>query len=242
KAGADEDDYLRLKAEIEAETGFPLSFEGIYKWIAFLPSKVTPGLPAQNRYFGVYRRGELKVRGIEARRHDTPLFFKQCQMEVIRVLAEADTVAEAKEKVPECVGVFLKYAKAIEERIVPVEEMAFTTNLSKKPEEYINRTLQSTVAKQLAGEGVELHAGEGIRYVIRDYQSSGSKRAVPVDFLEEAAAYDPRRYIRLLAEACASVLTEFDKRCDADWLVGQHKHGSALNRSPVARKIGDEST
>ena len=43
REGAEEADYLELKKEIEEETGFPLSFEGIYKWVAFLPSKVDAG-------------------------------------------------------------------------------------------------------------------------------------------------------------------------------------------------------
>ena len=105
--------------------------------------------------------------------------------------------------------------------------MAFATNLSKKPEEYVNRTLQASAVKQLAGEGVELHAGEGIRYVIKDYESTGSKRAVPMDF-GEAREYDPKRYVRLLADACASVLKEFDGRCDSQWLMGREQYGMTL--------------
>ncbi|MDV3277508.1 MAG: hypothetical protein LYZ69_03455 [Nitrososphaerales archaeon] len=228
REGAEEADYLELKAEIEAETGFPLSFEGIYKWIAFLPSKVDAGLPVLNRYFGAYRGGGLKVRGIEARRHDTPLLFKRCQMEILRILADGDTVEDARKRLPQCVLAFEKYANVIEERGAPAEEMAFAMNLSKRPEEYVNRTLQSSVARQLAEKGVDLHAGEGVRYVIRDYQSSGSRRAVPVDF-EEAIEYDTKRYVRLLAEACASVLKEFDQRYGATFLVRQHECTSTIS-------------
>jgi DNA polymerase-2 len=227
REGADEGDYLELATEIEKETGFTISFEGIYKWVAFLPSKVIQSLPVQNRYFGVYRTGELKVRGIEARRHDTPLLFKRCQMEILRMLAETDSVEEAKKKLPECALVFARYARRIEMREAAPEELAFAMNLSKTPGEYVNRTLQSSVARQLAGEGVDLHAGEGIRYVIRDY-SSDFRRAVPVDF-EEASEYDPKRYVRLLAETCESVLKVFDSRYDATSLVMRYEHGSALD-------------
>jgi DNA polymerase elongation subunit (family B) len=69
------DNYLELKESIERETGFALSFEGIHKWIAFVQSKHNDVLPVPNRYFGVYEDGTLKIRGIEARRHDTPIFF-----------------------------------------------------------------------------------------------------------------------------------------------------------------------
>ncbi len=75
KEGAKQEEYLALREEIETQTNFDLSFEGVYKWIAFLASKMNPSLPVANRYFGAYRSGELKIRGIEARRHDTPRLF-----------------------------------------------------------------------------------------------------------------------------------------------------------------------
>ncbi|HJU60281.1 MAG TPA: DNA polymerase domain-containing protein, partial [Nitrososphaeraceae archaeon] len=59
-------DYFKLKETIESNTEFDISFEGIYKWIAFLPSEINSHLPVLNRYFGVFEDGTLKVRGIES--------------------------------------------------------------------------------------------------------------------------------------------------------------------------------
>ena len=213
KEGAEERDYLEVKEEIRAETGFEISFEGIYKWIAFLPSKMNPRLPVLNRYFGAYRSGDVKVRGIEARRHDTPHLFKRCQMEVLEVLAKADTLAEARLRIPECVAVFQRYVGAIRRRDVPAEELAFSRDLSKAPGEYTNKTLQASVARQLAAEGVDLHAGEGIRYIIAERE-----RGVPLDFGE--GRYSPERYVELLSEACATVLQEFDGSYEKRRLMG----------------------
>jgi DNA polymerase-2 len=219
KEKADEADYLELKAEIESETGFTISFEGIYKWVAFLPSKVDPDLPVLNRYFGAYRTGELKVRGIEARRHDTPLAFARFQMEALKVLAEAGSIAEAKTKIPECIEIFLRHAGALARHEVPATELAFTTNLSKAPEEYTAMTVQRAAVKQLVGEGAKLHAGEGIRYVITDYRGNDSKRATPLDVIRDETKYDAERYIELLAETYSSVLEPFDPKCTAEWLT-----------------------
>ncbi|MDE1853914.1 MAG: hypothetical protein KGI38_09265 [Thaumarchaeota archaeon] len=230
--GANKRDYLELKAEIEKETGFVMSFEGIYKWVAFLPSKVDPALPVLNRYFGVYRTGELKVRGIEARRHDTPLTFARCQMDMLKVLAKADTVAEAKTMVPDCVEIFLKHAEALARHEVPASELAYTTNLSKAPEEYTTMTVQHAAVKQLVGEGATIHAGEGIRYVITDYGGKDSKRATPLDMVEDESKYDAERYIGLLAETCSSVLEPFDPACAAYGLM----------RSYEARRSGKLTT
>jgi DNA polymerase elongation subunit (family B) len=223
RAGATKADYLELKTDIEAETGFAISFEGIYKWVAFLPSKVDAAIPVLNRYFGVYQNGELKVRGVEARRHDTPLAFARCQMEILRVLAEADTVAEAKTRVPECIGIFLRHAEALSRRETPASELAFTTNLSKAPEEYTTMTVQHAAIRQLVGEGATLHAGEGIRYVITDYKGKDSKRATPLDVIKAETKYDSGRYIRLLAETCSSVLEPFDPGCTALGLMSAYE-------------------
>ncbi len=223
KENSGEDDYRRLKAEIESETGFAMSFDGIYKWVAFLPSKVEPGIPVLNRYFGAYRRGNLKVRGIEARRHDTPRAFARYQMEILGVLAGADTIAEAKTKVPECIEIFLGHAEELARREVPASELAFSTNLSKSPEEYTTMTVQHAAIKQLVGEGAALHAGEGIRYVITDYKGGDSKRAVPLDMIRDQNRYDSERYIALLAEACSSVLEPFDPGCTAAGLLSAYE-------------------
>jgi DNA polymerase-2 len=223
KAGADRDSYIELKAEIEAETEFAMSFEGIYKWVAFLPSKVEPGIPVLNRYFGAYEDGSLKVRGIEARRHDTPLAFAKCQMDILRVLAKAGAVSEVREKVPECIEIFFERADALARHEVPASELAFTTNLSKAPDEYTTMTVQHAAVRQLVGEGAFLHAGEGIRYVITDYRGRDSKRATPLDMVEDETKYDSERYIRLLAETCSSVLEPFDLECSAEGLMSRYE-------------------
>ena len=228
---ASETDYLALRSEIESETGFAISFEGVYKWVVFLPSKVDPNIPVLNRYFGAYRTGELKVRGIEARRHDTPQEFKKCQMEILNVLAGADTVGEARSMVPECVEIFLGYARALERHEVLASDLAFTTNLSKGPDEYSSMTVQHAAIRQLVGEGAKLHAGEGIRYVITDYKGRDSKRATPVDVIRDESKYDAERYIALLAETCASVLEPFDQRRTAEGLLESYE---SLRSSPLA--------
>ena len=49
KVDANEQDYRRLQAQIEEATGFPITFEGIYRWIVFLPSKTHKDIPVLNR-------------------------------------------------------------------------------------------------------------------------------------------------------------------------------------------------
>lgn len=176
-----------------------------------------------NRYFGVYQDGELKVRGIEARRHDTPRAFAECQMTILRVMANASSVKEVRTRLPEYVEIFLRYAEALEHHETRPSELAFTTNLSKGPEEYTSMTVQHAAVKRLLGEGVELHAGEGIRYVITDYGGRDSKRVTPVDVMGDDVMYDSKRYVELLAETCSSILEPFDTRYSAVGLLSMYE-------------------
>ena len=220
KAGAGRDDFERLRREIEAETKFAISFEGIYKWIAFLPSKVDAGVPVLNQYFGAYTDGKLKVRGIEARRHDTPAFFSKCQLEILERLAKAGSVEEARAMVDDCIDIFLEHARSLLEHRAPIAGLVFTRNLSRKPGEYANRSLTSSVADQLVREGVELHAGEAVQYVITDYESkSPGRRAVAFELVDEKTVYDAKRYVELLAETCSTVLRPFREECNAERLL-----------------------
>jgi len=211
KQGTSDGEYWSLKDEIQKRTDFDLSFEGVYKWIVFLPSKTNPMLPVATRYFGAYKRGELKVRGIEARRHDTPMLLKKCQMEILGVLAKADSIAEAKKMVPDCRAVVDKYARALLRHEVSPSELVITRNISKVPSEYKVNTLEASAASQLVEAGRELHAGESIEYVITSYRSSGRKfRTRPQELVTESTRYDAGRYVELLEEACKTVIAPFE--------------------------------
>jgi DNA polymerase, archaea type len=212
--------YLKLKESIERETGFKLSFEGIYKWIAFVHSKTNDILPVPNRYFGAFEDGSLKIRGIEARRHDTPVFFSRCQNEILKVMAtDGNTISEVKALVSAKVNdIFQKYAIALKEQKVPIEELVLTKRLSKNTSEYQNRkTVESDALHLLKSEGKSLKAGEILKYVITDYYFHNGKpglsrnnRAIPIELLNDKnSTYDVTRYIELLAKTSNSVTEPF---------------------------------
>ncbi len=79
-------DFQPLLNEILDRTGLPVALDGVYRWVAFLPSRVNPRVPVPNRYFGVFQDGSLKMRGIETRRRDTPPFLKKLQLEMLAAL------------------------------------------------------------------------------------------------------------------------------------------------------------
>src|SRR5919199_1682889 len=213
--------YLKLKEAIQRETGFRLSFEGIYKWIAFIHSKANDILPVPNRYFGAFSDGSLKIRGIEARRHDTPVLFSRCQNEILKVMAtDGNTINEVKALMSAKINdIFQKYAVVLKEQKVPTEELVLTKRLSKNTSEYQNRnTVESDTLHLLKSEGKSLKAGEILKYVITDYyfhnrkiNLSRNNRAIPIELFDDnIRTYDAKRYIELLAKTCNSVTEPFD--------------------------------
>ena len=210
--------YLKLKESIEQQTGFKISFEGLYKWIVFTSSKQNDTLPVPNRYFGSFENNSLKIRGLEIRRHDTPVFFSKFQNEILEVIARGNSINEVKKLMLEVMNTFQKYAIRLKEGQVPLEELIFTKILSKDFDEYQKgrNTVENSAINLLNSEGKTMKAGELLRYVITDYYQRYSVIwAIPIELITfdmektKNTTYDLIRYKGLLAETCNSVIEHF---------------------------------
>ena len=209
KQGATSDDYLKLKEPIEKATGYDLSFEGVYKWVAFLPSKQEAIVPVPNRYFGVFKDGKIKDRGIETRRHDTPPLFARFQREALQIMAQGDTVEQVKTLMPNVQDLFMKYRQELQDGKVPLADLLFKKMLSKT--EYAVNTVESGSFYQLQDEGKLMRPGQVLQYVITDYyRKNAKKRSTPVELINEKTTYDAKRYVELLAEVGNSVAGPFE--------------------------------
>lgn len=212
KNGAVPKDYMKIKNQIEKETGFGMSCD-LYNWIAFLPSKKTKKIPVPNRYFGALQDGTLKIRGIEARRHDTPNFFKACQLEILTLFSRRKTINDIKKAVIEAKSIQKKYEDKLTRGEVLPKDLVFTNRLTKATGEYKSNTIQADAVNQLRWEGKPVAAGQKIRYIINDYSRKISKRVIPLEIAPPNSEYDVKRYIKLLDECCKSILEPFEDPC-----------------------------
>jgi DNA polymerase I len=202
--------YMKLKEEIEKATNFEISYEGEYKWIAFLSSKNNPKVGVPNRYFGCYQDGTIKDRGIETRRHDTPAYFSRFQREILEIMAQGNNVKEVRARMPEVKHAFQKYKQQLKEGRVPLVDLIFTKMLSKDANAYTANTAETGAIYQLQDEGKSMQAGQILQYVITDYYRKNSrKRTIPVALINEKTTYDSRRYAELLATVCNSITEPF---------------------------------
>jgi DNA polymerase-2 len=207
KPDATVEEYEQLCAEIERKLDFPISFEGRYKWIVFLTSRVNSRVPVLNRYYGVFEDGTMKVRGIDLRRRDTPGIVRRCQNEMLTVLSEANSSREFRLLVPKALKVLDGYVSLLRAGRVPIEDLVIEKNLSKMPNEYVNQVPQAIVAKQLIKEGEEIHAGQHVSYIITGSKSSiRENRALAAELADQNTKYDSEKYVELLNSSAMNLL------------------------------------
>jgi len=211
-------DYDALLEEIHAETGLHIALEGVYRWLAFLPSRTEPRLAVANRYFGAFEDGSLKIRGIEIRRRDTPRFIKDTQLGMLELLAQARDAHEFRARVPQAVAYAQERLYQLRAGRVPVEQLLVTHRLSRRPEEFSVRTAAARVANQLARAGVELHPGERLRFLL----VPGPQKALPQEHLPGQIPYDRQAYTELMLRAIESLLAPVgvDRGTLELWLLG----------------------
>ena len=134
KQNATVEDYKALCEKITEQSKIPINFEGRYKWIVFLPSRMHPNIGVLNRYYGVMENGKVKVRGIEVRRRDTPKFIFDAQTDIIKAFSTANNVEELYQKIPQALNVVKAYRQKLLNNEIPIWDLVITKHLSKKPE------------------------------------------------------------------------------------------------------------
>lgn len=201
---ADPSEYKELCKEISEDTGLQLDFKGMYKWIVFLHSTTNPDLPVLNRYYGVLSDGEIRVRGLEARKHDTPRLIHDAQMDMIKALSIASNREEFIDAIPRARKVLQEYIERVCEGKVDLEDLVICRNLSMSPSEYSVMTKQAAVAAQLKTYGVNLQAGQKARFVVLNSSARNPIRRVIAAELSKHGSktlYDKEEYVKLLRKA-----------------------------------------
>ena len=210
KKGVTESDFIELVDEIYRETELPISFQGVYRWIVFLPSETRRTLPVLTRYYGVFMDGRIKARGIATRRHDTPEVVRKCIEEMLTILAKGEDSSIFYNRVPESMNVLKKYVQALKSRRIELDDLVIEKHLSREIYEYRHEVLQAIAAKQLVREKVEVRAGQSISFIIINSENRFSKnRVLAAELVDERTPYDVDRYLELLFSSAATILAPF---------------------------------
>jgi len=228
KPNAQIEDYENLCKVITEQSGVPINFEGRYKWIVFLPSKMHPRVGVLNRYYGVMEDGKIKVRGLEIRRRDTPRFVFDAQTEMINTLATANNTAELRKKIPVALEVVRRYRQKLLDGDVPIGDLIVTKRMSRKPERYHQHVSQVIAAEQLTKEGAEVHAGNSVKFLFTHSKNKRHERRVKAaQLIEKGIEPDTEKYLILLYSSAANLLSFEGYTIESiyDAIQGQKRRG-----------------
>jgi DNA polymerase I len=185
-----------FKEAVEEETGILTEMDD-YDWIVFLPQ--ADGSGAYNRYFGRLFTGKVKIRGVMARRGDTPEYVRRMQQELFEVLGQARSREELQGVEPRTREIARRYMDGLEE--AEVRELAIHRRVSRLS--YTRRCAEGSAVSAHAKMGIDLAPGMVMSYVVRD---AGRWEVDPEGC---AAEYDGAYYKKLLEKAWEEVASAF---------------------------------
>ena len=207
KRNLGEEEVLELCRKISEITGVTMSLEGVYRWMAFLPSKGNPESPVANRYFGLFKSGKIKARGLSFRRSDMPPLIREAQMRMIEILAEAKNMDDYRSKIPKVLDLLLEYSLMLKDGQTKKEDLVIGKTISKEPNAYKVDSLTALAAQQLEDVGIPIHPGEKVKYVIKNAKSKDKgERVRPFPLVGPDDTYDVKKYLEMLVKATEEVL------------------------------------
>ncbi len=197
-------DFQPLLQAIAAQTHLPIALDGVYRWVAFLPSRQDARIPVPNRYFGVFQDGTLKMRGIEARRRDTPPWIASVQVEILKILARASDISALPGCLPAAALLLRQEIARLRAGRIPLEQLLAAQNLSRELSEYRTPSPAARAAAQLQAVGKSLRPGQRVRFLY----TLGKPGVYAWDLPKppDPACLDFKRYIKLLLRAASAVL------------------------------------
>ena len=207
KGCSKQEHFTDVITKINLHTGLTINLDGIYRWVAFLPSKTDARIPIANRYFGVFQSGEIKVRGVEARRRDTPIWIAAVQKEMIALLGQARTRAELSDCIQKAFCFYYSSLEKLEKNQVPVDQLVINGKVSYALEAYKASTASVRAARQMEAAGMPIKPGMRIRFVYRKGEPDvfAWDLGKPIDPSE----VNKPKYVELLAKAGSAVLAPF---------------------------------
>ncbi|MCJ7696651.1 MAG: hypothetical protein MUO40_14670 [Anaerolineaceae bacterium] len=193
--------FQDLLVMIQQRTSMPITLDGVYRWLVFVPSRQNINRPVPNRYFGLFQDGVIKVRGIDARRHDTTPFISHTQMHILTMLADYKNPQEALTPI-------IRYLKTSISKLhngeVPLEDLIVKRRLGRELNVYRALPAAARAAKQLESIGKYLRPGQRVSFI--HMLGNPGVHAWDLPTPPDPAGIDKAYYQELIMRAASTVL------------------------------------
>jgi DNA polymerase I len=170
----------------------------------------------KKNYLGVTKEGKADVKGLTGKKSHTPKFIKTLFYELIDILTTVQNESEfvnAKKQITKKIS---EYAKKIQEKEIPLTDLAFNVMISKAPSEYVKTIPQHIRAAKQLETIREIKKGDIISYV-KILNKPGVK---PVE-IARPDEIDSSKYMEFMERTLEQITSSMD--LDFDTILGKPK-------------------
>lgn len=196
-----------LSETAKRDHGVDLEVDKEYRYVVLSDRK--------KNYFGVTKSGNVDVKGLTGKKSHTPKFIKNLFYDLVGVLSEVQDAGGFEKARTDVSSRIAECARRVQDRDIPVEDLAYKYTLSKDPSEYTKTIPQHIRAAKMLEPGRTLRRGDTVSYI--KTLGGGVK---PVE-LAKPGEIDPSKYIEFIESTLEQIVSSMD--LDFDTILGKPK-------------------
>jgi DNA polymerase family B len=207
---ASREDFEIVKNELIKETGLEMTLEFQYKFLVLLYIETDEKMEARKHYFGHTYDNQLITRGIDTRRHDSPIFIKEFQRTLLSKLFDCHSTKEVLTTGYE--NALLYITQSIDKLMngeVQITDLVISKLLRQNIEKYRSLFPHVAAAIKLNISGEIANRGDTIQYVYTDSNYADPLQRITPARLISSENYDKEKYLEMLLDAAEAVLSVF---------------------------------
>ena len=195
--------------QAKKDHGVDLEIDKQYRYVVLSNRK--------KNYLGVTESGKVDVKGLTGKKSHTPGFIKKLFYELLDVLAQVQTLQDFERAKNQISVKIADSAKKVQEKEIPLEDLAYNVMISKSPSEYVKTIPQHIrAAKMLELAGNEIKKGDVISYI-----KTIGKTGVKPTALAKQTEIDPKKYLEFMESTLDQITSSMD--LDFDTILGKPK-------------------
>jgi DNA polymerase family B len=210
KKDATRADFEEIMDQLIRETGLQMTLEFHYKFLVLLYVEADEKMEARKHYFGLTYDKQLITRGIETRRHDSPIFIKEFQITLLSKLFDCNTREEVQTIGYENALLYItqSFDKLMNGEI-QVTDLVISKLLRQNIEKYRSLFPHVAAAIRLNVSGVITDRGDNIQYIHTDSNHTNPLQRITPAKLISSKEYDKEKYLEMLFDSSESILSIF---------------------------------
>lgn len=198
----------RVVERAKRDHGVDLEVDKEYRYVVLSNRK--------KNYLGVTRSGKVDVKGLTGKKSHTPGFIKKLFYELIETLSGVETIEDFARAKREISDKIVACAKRVQDREIPLEDLAYRVMISKAPSEYTKTIPQHIRAAKMLESTREIKKGDIISYI----KTLGKSGVKPVEMASQSEI-DPKKYLEFMESTLDQITSSMD--LDFDTMLGKPK-------------------